>query len=800
MKPSTARHSFYPITIAIAVGAVLALSCGTLFNVKMASPPVSLEGKDYTVQFSMANAEKAQKVTLYYRVNGGPYRSVEPRLNGSLREYVIPSAELAAGRLEYYVIVLDADGKEHKEGETAVSVLSQAQGLAQAQINLARRVQVAAPAEIGVNAGLDIALSVLQPLASTQATIFVLDPGSTTYRSVALTASGGVFHFLVPAADMHPGSLAYYFKISEQEPDVGLVEATYPAGAASQPGLVRVLGLDELAARMAAELVQSVTHQAPGEAIATADLPVSLTLSLPPQGTLAPLLLAPPTVLLHYGTSDNSLAFQSVPMTPDGNGNYAAVITRDLLASGVNSYFFTISAQARDVGAVDALYPANGDHNPIVYRIVSLEELKGRRLQEYASKLSHLQPQGATAIEPLALSVTADNAPAVRSVVLHYKRNPRDQYRDLTLQTADGGFAAAVSPEELPEGVLYYYFTVNLSFPDIGRVKLTLPQRGANAPYTLNVESKSAARDRLQADLTGRVHHSRLLEAAADADTEVSVTIDSLKPGTQAQLFLKRPGDKSALSKKMTINGNTLTAVIGRVDLAQGFNQYYIEISEPNAALRGITLSLPENGSVKPWTFNVKKTSATSPAPSMQPAPSPQPSPKPSPQPSPKPSPAPSPQPSPKPSPAPSPQSSPKASPQPSPQPSASPKPSPANQAPLTAKDIIFTPVKEAPAGQSLKIQLQIKQPAAGLVVTFAWRPQAGKGDFKPVKTTRSGNNFIAALDASALTAGAVIEYYFTIQPKGGSELRYPAADQAPFSLTVSDKGKVDQGNGDKNN
>jgi hypothetical protein len=400
MKPSTRLLPFFLLLAALTV---LIAGCGTFFNVRMNSPTVWLEGKDYTVQFSMANAEKAKKITLYYRVNNLPIKVVEPRLNGSLREYLIPAAEILPGTLEYYVVVTDADGKEHKEEAARVLVASRAEGKAAAERDLARRVQVTLPAEIGINADFDLTLRILGQKSQAEVTIFVKDTASTRYRSAALSSSAGEFRYRIVARDLKEGALNYYFKVAETDPDFGRIEGTYPSDADSKPLVTNVLGLNEMASRMESELARSVIHQPPAEALVTADLKISLVLRVPAQGLLASLLLEPPSVLLHAGKKETNTRFRSLPMTPDGKGGYSAFIDRRSLEAGVNCYFFTISAQTRDVGNIDARIPEGGEIAPFVFRLVSLEEMRERRLREIERKLVHTPPEKATQIDALTL-------------------------------------------------------------------------------------------------------------------------------------------------------------------------------------------------------------------------------------------------------------------------------------------------------------------------------------------------------------------------------------------------------------
>jgi hypothetical protein len=794
MKSSTNRLSFVFLAAALAVGAVLASGCGTMFGVRMTSPPSWLEGKDYVVQFSMANVEKARKVTLYYRVNSQPIQVVEPRLNGSLREYAIPAAQLQPGRLEYWVIVLDADGKEHKEGESSVTVLSRAEGKAQAERDLARRAQVAAPDEVGVNADFNLILTVARPRGVIEATIYVKDASSSKYKSAPLTATAGEYRYRIPAADLKEGDLSYYFKIAEQNPDFGRLEITYPADADRKPLVARVIGLKEMADRMAAELVQGVTHQPVAEALENADLKITLSLRIPDGGMLPAYLLEPPTVLLLYGRKERSTRFRSLPMAFDGRGTYTAVIDRRSIADGSNSYFFTISAQTKDVGPIDVVYPPGGQTDPLVYRIVSLQEMRDRLMREYSGKLGHTPPARASQVEPLTLAVTlTPDARAAAAAVLHYKRNTRDRsYRDVSMQFAGDSFKAVVQPDDLPDNLLIYYFTVSLAFPDVGEVRIDIPRDGASQPFTVPVEDKKATEARLKADLARRVHHVRLTEAKDGTDTEVAVTVDAMKTGTEATLYLKAAGERSVFSKKMTARGNRLTAVIGKADLKQGYNQYYIEVEEPHPYFHGLVVTLPEGGRDKPWDFVVKtdQKQADQKQPDQK-----QPDQKQADQKQ-----------------ADQKQADQKQADQKQADQKQADQKQPDQKQPdqkqpdqkITEKalrdSVVFEPVKEAMAGKKLKLQLQVKQTAEGPEVTFAYRLK-GASTYLKAPMSKSGINYFVDFDDKLLTPGAVIEYYFIITlPDSGLEIGYPAAGEEPFTLTVpgKDAGKDADKNADK--
>ncbi|MBN2352885.1 MAG: hypothetical protein JXD23_09990 [Spirochaetales bacterium] len=750
MKSTANKLSLVFLTAALLGGALLASGCGTMFGVRMTSPVSWLEGKDYVVQFSMANTEKARKVTLYYRVNDGPYQAVEPQRAGSLREYLIPGVELVPGRLDYYVIVLDADGKEHKEGVRAVTILSVAEGKAQAERDLARRVRVTAPTEIGVVDDFALALSVAQPLREVAVTLHLRDATSSAYQDRPLDPTGGEYRYHIAAIDLREGELDYFFTIAEEHPDFGRLEISYPAEAEAGPLVTRVLGLNEMANRMARELVASVIHNPPTEALETADLTITLGLDVMGTSMLRARLLSAPGVLLLFAPRGRAARYRSLPMTPDGSGNYTTVITRRELAAGVNSYFFTISVNTRDVGMIDVSYPAEAERAPFVYRIVNLKEMRARLEREYAAKFDHTPPERASQLEPLELALTiAPDARAANDAVLHYQADFRGRYRDLAMRRSGNSFTVDIPGASLPDNRIVYYFTVTLSFPNVGEISVDVPGEGANRPFSVPVEGRNAAEFRLKADLARRVHHVPVTEAQTGEDLEVSLTIDAMKAGTRATLYIKQPAARNPITKKMTGRGNRLSAVIGGNELKPGNCQYYIEIDEPHPALRVVSITLPAAAPARPYNFVVKQA--------VPPQPSPHPSPSPSTQPSPQP---------------------------------------PETPVSITAADVDFTPVTQARAGKALKLKFQIKHPPEGLTVTFAWRIKDGRGNYQTVNTSQSGNNFFAEIDRSAMIAGRVIEYYFVITPRGGTgEFRYPAADKPPFSLTVSARGGGNRGN-----
>ncbi len=584
---------------------VLATSCSTFFSVRMTSPKVWLEGKDYIVQFSMANQEKAQKITLYYRVNDQAVQVVEPVLKGAIREYSITASELAPGRLDYYVIVMDEKGQEHKEGLVTVSIISMAEGKARAEQDLSRRVQVIGPREIEVNADLDISLRVLRPQSGTEVSIFLKDASSTRYRTVTLTPQAGDYRFRIASRDLKEGVLNYYFTLSEQHPDFGKIGISYPGDAEARPLAVKVIGLRELAERMEKELSGSVVHQPVGEVLATRDLPVSFSLTIPKNSLLEKLILDEPQALIFYGRKDSRTRFLSVPMSRDRPGVFTAVIDRRSLAAGVNCYYFTITALTRDVGSIESTYPAEGGGAPFVYRIISLEEMKARREQEYARRVSHTPPAMATLTAPLGLSLAIQDAPVSRRGVLHFKKSSQRTYRDIAMTTSAEGLAGAVPVEDLEEGMMTYYFTVNLIFPDVGEVRFDYPQRGASGPLTLAVESSRETIRRLEQDLAGRIRHTLITEASEEKDIEIGCTVQEMKPGTEVKLYLKRDRDARFLVKKMGSGRGGFAAELSRADMKAGYTAYYIEVTAPHARVRSISVTIPADGQNKPQVIAV---------------------------------------------------------------------------------------------------------------------------------------------------------------------------------------------------
>lgn len=721
----------------LAVVLLLAAGCGTFFSVRMTSPRSWLEGKDYVVQFSMANAEKAQKVTLYYRVNDQAYQVVEPVVKGALREYTIPAAQLAPGRLEYYVLVVDDKGKEYKDGLVSVSILSLAQGKAQAEQDLARRFQVNAPKEIEIISNLDITARVIQPRAGTTVTVSVKNPSAARYRTQTLTPQAGEYRLRIPAADLEEGALSYYFTLSENHPDFGPITTTYPGNAFERPLSVNVIGLKEMADRMAAELAAAVTHQPPTEVLSTQNLEVSLALNIPAGSLLERLLTNDPQVTIYYGRKSGRARFRGVPMSRDRQGTYTAVIDRRSLSTGVDSYYFNISALTRDVGTIETMYPAPGADAPFQYRLVSLSEMRSRRLQEYGQKISHTPPAASQA-EPLELELGIKDAPASRRGELYFKMASERTYRNLAMRSTARGLVGIIPAADLHEGVLTYYFTITLGFSDVGQVIIPYPPQGSRAPLKLNVASAQEAIRQLEENLNRRISHQPVKEVPEGQGFEIVCTIKDMKPGTSAVAYLKRGMKPGFTARPMRGVRGGFSTMVSALDVKAGYDAYYIEVTEPHPRFKNISASLPRDGKDKPFVVTVRQADK-----------------------------------------------------KPEQKPDKKPEEKPDTSRHQDLLDsIVFDHVKEPVPGRPLAIRVQIKKAVAGMKVELAYRVGGGNGKYLSLALAARGINYSGTMAAALLTEGVTIEYYFIITLPGEKEaLTYPAEDKIPLSFTVPGTG-----------
>jgi len=790
---------------ALILAATLLSGCGTFFKVRVASPREWLEGKDYVVQFSMAKAEKATKITLYYRVNNGPIQVVEPALKGSLREHLIPASQLAPGRLDYYLVIVDDKGKEHRDGEVSVIILSRAEGKAQAERDLMRRVKVAAPAEIAIIDDLEVSVRVLSPLDGTTVAAMVRHASESGYAKAALTPVAGEYRFKIPAGDLEQGAFSYYFTLEERHPDFGLIGVTYPQDGADRPLVVKVLGLGEMAERMESDLVRGTSHVPPREAPVTEDLRVTLSLSSPRGTMLEDLIQGAPSVSLRFGRKDSRAPFRSLPMERGPKGDYAAVIDRRSIADGTDSYYFVIRAQARAVGELEAALPeAEGSY--FSYRIVSLSELRMRRAADYAPRLAHVAPTDASIDRPLRLALTVKDAPEAMKGSVYFKKASEKTFRVAPMRATAEGLSAVIAREDLGAGQMVYYFTASLFFPDVGEVALTFPPEGQMKPLSLDVEDPEIARRALRDDLFRRSTHLQPPEAIEESGVTLTLSVRDMKPGTKAVLYVKRSRDAAYAPRPMVNSGGDLVTDLSPTDLKARLDSYYMEVVEPDARFGSVSAIVPLDGRANPYRLLVRKRGeapAASPTgPAAPPAASPPPKDKPdgpeaSRPPRDKPDgPAASRPPRDKPD-------GPAASRPPEDKPG-----SPIGKGPGRKDDkdkdkknafgevIAIDRVSDPKPGKPFEVRVRVKDAPAGLKIDLAYRVSGDK-EFKIASMAARGVNWIGLMDPAALKPGARIDYWLIVRnPAWETEMTYPDEEIGPFFFMVPEDGAAKPGEG----
>ena len=101
--------------------------------------------------------------------------------------------------------------------------------------------------------------------------------------------------------------------------------------------------------------------------------------------------------------------------------------------------------------------------------------------------------------------------------------------------------------------------------------------------------------------------HIPVTEAKEGEDLQIVFTVENIKRGTKAYLCYKKAGEISYQKTEMKSSDNSFKAVIPKADIRNGYNQYYIEVSEPHDYFDYITVTVPKEGPESPFSFNIIK-------------------------------------------------------------------------------------------------------------------------------------------------------------------------------------------------
>ncbi|MFW6181714.1 MAG: hypothetical protein ACOC8N_08200, partial [Spirochaetota bacterium] len=440
-----------------------------------------IEGKPFPVEITVTNTEKITEVQLTYAHAGGSGKTVSLRQNGNFFSYTIPGGEVIAGSLRY-TISYRFKGKGKSLGTRSVTVLTREQAKHRLTDELASRIVFTPPSRVPAIRDARLELRVRAPRPGTTVTFYRKTPGQASYRETRLTGSDGLFTAVITRSELQQGYNTYYFRVTEEHPDVGGLEVFAGGRDGSHPYQFDIMSIAELREVMAEELYAGLSHVVPGEVPVTRDLELALAVDYAPGTFIRELSGNELTAQIRYRSP--GAGFITGVMSRTG-GRFHYTVPADDLQAGYDSYYFIITDQVEEVGPVTVEYPAGREL--FSYAILSVEDVRAAETAALFQRISH-QPVGeAGGIADLGLHVTVENAREDTTAVLHYRKDARSGYRSADMVREGDVFEGIITARDQRDGYTQYYFEVTEKDPDVGAVTVQYPENGRKSPIVFTV-------------------------------------------------------------------------------------------------------------------------------------------------------------------------------------------------------------------------------------------------------------------------------------------------------------------------
>lgn len=527
-----------------------------------------IEGKPFPVEITVTSTEKVSDVRLTYTPPGENARTVPLHQSGNFFSYTIPGEEMVAGTLRY-TISYRFKGKGKSLNTVNVTVLTRRQAKERLTDELASRVAFTPPSRVPVIRDVRLELHVRDQRPGTTVTFYRRTPGQASYRETRLTGSDGLFTAVITSSELRQGYNTYYFRVTEEHPDVGELEVFAGGRDGGHPYQFDIMSTAELKEVMAGELYDAVSHTVPGEVPATRDLELALRVDYPPGSFIHEFSGGELSAQIRYRSRDAD--FKRGVMSREGVRFRFTVPAADLQA-GYDSYYFVITDQVEEVGPVTVEYPAGKEL--FSYHIMSFEEVRAGKAGELFQRISHQPVEETGGISDLVLQVAVADAREDTTAVLHYRKDARSGYRSVGMVREGELFEGVISARAQREGYTQYYFEVTETDPEVGTVTVQFPEEGRERPIEFTVL------DLKQAVLAG-IDFSPLPDVEPGDTVEARAVLRDAPEGTR--LFLRyRPtgGELEYRSIEMHREGSRHTALIPQEALEEGTRiDYYLLIS-----------------------------------------------------------------------------------------------------------------------------------------------------------------------------------------------------------------------------
>ncbi|MBN1524424.1 MAG: hypothetical protein JW904_08080 [Spirochaetales bacterium] len=587
--------------------------CGTFINIQFDAPREWMEGKEYSIQFTVTPLDAVASVELYYRINTAPFVKFAPVQQGVHFSHTIAKENVVSGKIEYYSVVVDAEGKEHKSAVAVVRVYSRAEAEALAQRNLVARVRHTPIEQAPVTMDLQLSFTINSSLAVVR--FFYSPVRGADFEAIVPDRRGQDYFVTIPASKLRKGTLSYFLKIEEPHADLGTIGVFFPEAGDIRPFSVRIIGTDEIAAAIEQEVLAAITHNPPSEVPETRDLSLELAIDSKKTSLLNKLVAGPLSVTLYSNKRGRyASAWEDTLMKEYNTWAFQGIIPKRGIQDGVNQYYFQIVMNIETLGRLTVDVPENGPRNPYYFNIISLEELKARLAESLFVSLFHEPVLETDGFEPLAISLTVENMTVPVRGVLHIKKPTGRSEKEILMSQRDNILTGLVPVSDQDAGYTNYYFEVTALYNEEGAVTVIFPKTGTVRPFSYSIVSREVAYQRLVDSLLQRVSHNPVTKTAEGQDVSVEVQVKSPVAGTAVLVYSRKSTGRTFSEQKAIQKAGSFVAVLDKKDIASGVNTYYIEVREPHSYFGSIVARLPENGQSRPFSFTVETIDVQIPA------------------------------------------------------------------------------------------------------------------------------------------------------------------------------------------
>jgi len=411
--------------------------------------------------FAREFSKNTISVVLFHRSPTSHFKQGVMLRSGKQFSYTVASSDLRQGYNTYYFEITDemedigpVSVLYPESGELLTyNILSVEQIRALKTMALFERIGHRAATEADGITDLYLKLMVRNAGTYTGAILYYKSPTMREYKSVQMSREGDVFTGVISISEQQRGYTQYYFVVTETDSEVGNISAVFPEHGQQSPIQYTVLDINELKAKLEAELRARVTHRPVVSAAEGSDLELSINVVEAESGT----------EVSFYHRKPGESSYRQTRLSGRGP-EYVMVLPAQDIRSGYSQYFFLVKEPHSYFGYIEATTgTAEAPHE------FEISKLKDAILDGIDfTPLSDVEFGS-----PVAAAITLNNNPEGTGVSLRYRlADDTLDYLSVEMGSVENVYTATLSPALLKKsGRIDYYFTISsgqdeFTYPD----------------------------------------------------------------------------------------------------------------------------------------------------------------------------------------------------------------------------------------------------------------------------------------------------------------------------------------------